>query len=136
MGGAGVLKYANGDVYDGEWKDDTINGRGERGKGGFDRHERWGKEKNRERVRLGVGGQDGNGDARWVAGRAGRDGAVDDGADPSRRGACETLESGESAGADATAAGGTAARRCSMRWPKGLRRRATPALTSSRDPRD
>ena len=31
VGGAGVLKYANGDVHDGEWKDDTINGRGERG---------------------------------------------------------------------------------------------------------
>ena len=29
VGGAGVLKYANGDVYDGEWKDDKANGRGQ-----------------------------------------------------------------------------------------------------------
>ena len=29
LGGAGVLKYANGDVYDGEWKDNKKDGRGE-----------------------------------------------------------------------------------------------------------
>ena len=28
-GGAGVKKYANGDVYDGEWKDDKKNEKGE-----------------------------------------------------------------------------------------------------------
>ena len=32
-GGAGVFKYADGDVYDGEWKDGDRNGRGE-GRGG------------------------------------------------------------------------------------------------------
>ena len=26
--GAGVKRYANGNVYDGEWKDDKRNGRG------------------------------------------------------------------------------------------------------------
>ena len=34
VGGAGVFKDANGNVYDGEWKDDKKNGRGE-GEGGF-----------------------------------------------------------------------------------------------------
>ena len=29
VGGAGVFKWADGDVYDGEWKDDKKNGRGE-----------------------------------------------------------------------------------------------------------
>ena len=29
MLGAGVMKGANGDMYDGEWKDDVQNGRGE-----------------------------------------------------------------------------------------------------------
>ena len=29
IGGAGVFKYANGNVYDGLWKDDKKNGRGE-----------------------------------------------------------------------------------------------------------
>ena len=71
VGGAGVLKYANGNVYDGEWKDDTINGRGERGKRGFDIHKGWGQEKNRERVRRGVGGRDGSEDAWWGAGQSG-----------------------------------------------------------------
>ena len=33
LGGAGVLKYANGDVYDGEWKDNKKDGRGEGEKG-------------------------------------------------------------------------------------------------------
>ena len=28
-GGAGVFKLANGNVYDGEWKDHKRNGRGE-----------------------------------------------------------------------------------------------------------
>ena len=31
VGGAGVYKYANGDVYDGEWKDEKMNGRGAAG---------------------------------------------------------------------------------------------------------
>jgi hypothetical protein len=29
MLGAGVMKGTNGDMYDGEWKDDVQNGRGE-----------------------------------------------------------------------------------------------------------
>ena len=34
VGGAGVFKYANGNVYDGEWKDSNRNGKGGmRGKG-------------------------------------------------------------------------------------------------------
>ena len=32
--GAGVFKYTNGDVYDGEWKDGNKHGRGTRGGGG------------------------------------------------------------------------------------------------------
>ena len=31
--GAGVLKFADGEVYDGKWKDDKKNGRGTRGLG-------------------------------------------------------------------------------------------------------
>ena len=34
MSGAGVFKLANGDVYDGEYKDDKRNGRGAVGVGG------------------------------------------------------------------------------------------------------
>ena len=33
VGGAGVFKYANCGVYDGEWKDDKQTGRGEVGRG-------------------------------------------------------------------------------------------------------
>ena len=29
VGGAGFYKYANGDVYDGEYKDDKSDGKGE-----------------------------------------------------------------------------------------------------------
>jgi hypothetical protein len=31
MLGAGVMKGTNGDMYDGEWKDDVQNGRGKTG---------------------------------------------------------------------------------------------------------
>ena len=31
VGGAGVYKYANGNIYDGEYKDNKKNGRGEGG---------------------------------------------------------------------------------------------------------
>ncbi len=33
--GTGVYKYADGDVYDGEWNDNTKHGRGTRGGGGW-----------------------------------------------------------------------------------------------------
>ena len=36
VGGAGVKKWANGDVYDGEWKDNKKDGRGEGAGGGVD----------------------------------------------------------------------------------------------------
>ena len=34
MEGAGVLKYANGDVYEGEYKDNKMHGRGVRNEAG------------------------------------------------------------------------------------------------------